>query len=214
MFRNLMIKELKLALHPASIMFMFFGAMLLIPSYPYPVAFFYVCLGIFFVCLSGRENSDIFYTMLLPVRKRDFVKARMTTVALLQVLQLAIAIPFAILRSFFGVPNSAGMDANTALFGFALMDFTAFNILFFTSYFRSPQKVGKAFLLGSIGLFVMVLVEEATTFFVPFMMALDTPDPVNLRAKLTVLAIGLLAYAASMPLIYLSSASRFEALDL
>ena len=56
---NLLRKELRLAVHPTSWIFLGLSLMLLIPSYPYYVAFFYTGLGIFFTCLSARENQDI-----------------------------------------------------------------------------------------------------------------------------------------------------------
>ena len=60
--KNLMRKELVLAMHPASVLFLLLSAMLLIPNYPYYVICFYTCLGTFFICLTGRENRDIEFT--------------------------------------------------------------------------------------------------------------------------------------------------------
>ena len=42
-------KEFKLALHPTVPLFWLLSAMLIIPNYPYYVAFFYTTLGLFFV---------------------------------------------------------------------------------------------------------------------------------------------------------------------
>ena len=96
--KNLMRKELVLAMHPASVLFLLLSAMLLIPNYPYYVICFYTCLGTFFICLTGRENRDIEFTALLPVRKTDLVRARVFTVMLMQLAQLVIAVPFAVFR--------------------------------------------------------------------------------------------------------------------
>ena len=82
--RLMLRKELRLALHPTAPMFLALSAMLMIPSYPYLVAFFYTGLAVFFTCLNGRENQDVFYSMLLPVAKRDLVRARFLTVTLLE----------------------------------------------------------------------------------------------------------------------------------
>ena len=97
--KNLMRKELVLAMHPASVLFLLLSAMLLIPNYPYYVMCFYTCLGTFFICLTGRENRDIEFTALLPVRKTDLVRARVFTVMLMQLAQLVIAVPFAVFLS-------------------------------------------------------------------------------------------------------------------
>ena len=97
--KNLLIKEFRLAMHPAAIIFIFLASMLLIPNYPYFVVMFYTCLGIFFICLTARENHDIDYTMLLPVRKGDLVSARILMVVLLQLIELAVCVIFAVIRS-------------------------------------------------------------------------------------------------------------------
>ena len=60
-------KDLRLAAHPMMYVFALFGAMLLIPSYPYTVVFFYGLLGIFFTFLNGRENKDVYYLSLIHI---------------------------------------------------------------------------------------------------------------------------------------------------
>lgn len=67
--KELLNKELKLVLHPTNILFIPLAFMLFIPNYPYLVIMFYTCLGIFFMCQFGRENNDVFFTMMLPVEK-------------------------------------------------------------------------------------------------------------------------------------------------
>ena len=138
--KNLMRKELVLAMHPASVLFLLLSAMLLIPNYPYYVICFYTCLGTFFICLTGRENRDIEFTALLPVRKTDLVRARVFTVMLMQLAQLVIAVPFAVFSSRVSAENLVGMDANTAFFGFALVLYGVFNLVFFRNYYRAPGK--------------------------------------------------------------------------
>lgn len=214
--KNLLYKELRLALHPTAILFLFLSAMLLIPGYPYYVVFFYTCLGIFFICLNGRESRDIYYMMLLPIRKRQIVQARFLLAVLLELVQLLLATPFAFLRQTL-IPggNPVGMDANIALFGLSFLLLGAFNYCFFTSYYRNPDKVGISFLLGSAALAVLMIVAEAATYVVPlFRDRLDTPDPQFLPEKLATLALGLLVYALLTLLAYRKSIRSFQALDL
>ena len=66
----LLYKQFRLVCHPMTWVFAFFGVMLLIPAYPYTVAFFYVTLGLFFSFMQGREQRDTDFSALLPVRKR------------------------------------------------------------------------------------------------------------------------------------------------
>ena len=115
--KNLISKELKLALHPTNIIFLAFGIMLLIPSYPYYVAFFYVCLGIFFLFLNGRENNDVFFTTTLPVKKSDVVKARCITVALIETVTIIILfLCFSRVRLTRTPRQRTGIEANVAFF--------------------------------------------------------------------------------------------------
>jgi hypothetical protein len=214
--KNMIYKEFRLALHPTAIIFLALSAMLIIPNYPYYVTFFYTCLGIFFICLTGRENRDIFYMMLLPIRKCDIVRARVMMTVILQLLQMLIAVPFAILRQRMPIPgNQVGMDANIALFGLSLIMMGLFNLAFFTRYYRNPDQVGKAFVLGSTAIFLYMGVMETLTHIIPlFRDRLDTPDPQFLTEKLTVLAVGAVLYAALTFLGCRRSEKLFEKIDL
>lgn len=190
--KNLLLKEFKLAMHPTVLIFLGLSAMLFIPSYPYYVVFFYTCLGLFFVCMTGRENNDIAYTLTLPVAKRDAVRARILFAALIQLIQLAASAVIAVLRAALGgQPNDVGMDANVALFGISLVLFGLFNHSFFIRYYRAPVKVGKAFLVSSILYFVYMMIAEASVHVFPFFKnRLDTPDPLFMPEKLATLAVG------------------------
>ena len=213
--RDLLYKELRLALHPAALLFLGLSAMLLIPNYPYYVAFFYTALGLFFICMAGRENRDIFYTMLLPVRKRQIVGARFLTAMLLEGAQLLLAVPFAMLRNGYGMKNTVGMEANVAFFGFALGMLGVFNLVFLARYYRNPDQVGLSFVAGSVAIALYMIVAEGVTHAVPFVRdVLDTPDPLYLGWKLLVLGLGLAIYGALTLTAYQVSARRFEALDL
>ena len=116
-------KEFRLAMHPITPMMVLLSAMVLIPNYPYVVIFFYVSMAIFFTCLLGRENNDIIYSLNLPIRKRSIVKARLLFAVIIQLVQLAVMIPFSLLNQHRDAPcNQAGMDASVVLFACAGLD--------------------------------------------------------------------------------------------
>ena len=56
---NLLWKELRLAAHPTLFVFLFMGALLLIPAYPYCVVFFFGCLGPTLTFVYGREDAFV-----------------------------------------------------------------------------------------------------------------------------------------------------------
>lgn len=214
--KNLLKKELLLSLHPTAPMFLLLSAMLLIPNYPYYVVFFYTGLAVFFTCLLGRENNDVYYTLSLPVAKKAVVQGRFACVVLLELLQLAIAVPFAFLRQKMPVgPNMVGMDANIALFGFAFLMLGIFNSVFFYIYYKDVQKVGSAFVWSSVAVFLYILLAETAAHVIPFVKNyLDTPDPLHLPQKMIVLTIGALLYGLLTYMVYQKSIKHFEAYDL
>lgn len=216
--KALLHKEARLALHPTAWLFLLLSSMLLIPNYPYYVIFFYTGLAVFFTCLNGRENHDVFYTMLLPVRKADVVRSRFAAVVLLELAQIAAAIPFAVLRQHLPLPpNAVGMDANVALFGLSFGMLGLFNLVFFGIYYRDVQKVGKAFVVSSAVTFLYIAAAETMAHTVPFLRdRLDTPDAAteNLPAKLAVLAAGLAAFCLLTALACRRAIRAFERQDL
>lgn len=214
--KNLLAKEIKLAMHPTAALFLFLSAMMLIPNYPYYVTFFYTSLAIFFTCLNGRENHDIFYTLSLPVRKRDVVKARFTFVIMLEILQILIAIPFALIRQNLDLPpNEVGIEANIAFFGSSLLMLGLFNLVFFSVYYKNTDKVGAAFNFSCFVSFGYILVAETLVHIVPFARdRLDTKDPKYLTEKLIALAVGIVCFILLTALSYKKSQKAFEALDL
>lgn len=214
--RELLIKELKLALHPTAIIFLSFVAMVMIPNYPYEVNYFYTTLGIFFICLNGRENKDIYYSMLLPIRKKDIVKARFGLICGIELLQLLLTVPFVILKTILTpIPNQVGMDANVAFFGIGFLLFGIFNLTFLTSYYKDVNQVGRSYGISSILIFVYMAIEIVLVHAVPFLRDYaDTIDPQYMGSKVIVLLVGCLFYAIFTWLAYLKSVRLFEAFDL
>lgn len=213
---KLLKKELRLALHPTAPIFLMLSAMLMIPSYPYLVIFFYTELAVFFTCMTGRENHDVDFTMLLPIAKRDVVRARILLVALLEIAQLVVAAPFAWLRqTLIPQPNAAGMDANIALMGLALVQMGLFNAVYFRIYYKNIRRVGISFLCGSAVTFLYIGIEEVSAHMVPFVRdVLDTPDPAHIVEKLTTLLIGAALFVLLTWLTCRSTEKSFEKQDL
>ena len=214
---RLLYKEMRLCLHPVAALALGLGALILIPNYPYTVSFFYMTLGIFFICLDGRENHDAAFTLTLPVSRAELVRGRLLFAALLELAQLLACAGFALLRRALlgGAANQAGMEANVALFGEGFLLFGLFNAVFFPGLYRNIEKVGVAFLKASVAVFAYIVLAVAATYAVPFVRdVLDTPDPAHLGAKLGFLALGAAVWAGLTTLALRVSRRRFEALDL
>lgn len=213
---QLLKKECRLCLHPTNWLFLLMGAMVLIPNYPYEVIFFYTSLGLFFTCLTGRENGDLAFTLTLPISRRQAVLGRMLLAVCLQAAQVLLLVPFLWLRGAAGMgANLAGLDANMALPGAGLVMMGLFNLAFFPQYYSAPGKVGMAFLWGCLAQALFLLAEMAVVFSVPWVRSvIDTPDPAYPGWKLLVSGCGLALYAMLTCLAYHRSCQRFARVDL
>ena len=213
---KLLKKEFRLCLHPTAPLFLALASMVLIPNYPYAVSFFYVTLGVFFICLTGRENHDAAFTAALPVTRKQIVQGRILMVCCLEMLDLLAVGLMLWVKSLIGyTPNQAGMDANIALLGEGFIVFGLFNLLFFPNWYRNINKVGVPFLLASAAVFVYIVLAIVSTYAIPFVRdCLDTQDPAFLKEKLLFIAAALLLFLCAMWLSMKASVKRFERVDL
>lgn len=214
--KNLLYKEFKLSVQPLNYLFLAMAAMLLIPSYPYEVAFFYQILGIFFIFMIGNTNNDLFFTVLLPVRKRDAVRARFATVVFFEMLQIIVSIPFAIVRNkLINTPNLAGVEANLVLFGVAFVMYGVFNLIFLPMFYKTGYRTGMPFLVSGVAMGLVVVITEIAINLVPgWKTVLDSIEPTYLPKQLLALVIGLVIFVVLTALAYKFSVQRFEHLDL
>ena len=213
--KTLLYKQLRLACHPMTPVFCLSGIMLLIPNYPYSVAFFDVTLGLFFTFLNMREQKDIYYSALLPLRKRDTVRAAVAFTVLVELLSMVITALFCLLSAKLqpGKDNAVGMDANLMLLGAGFVLYGVFNLVFFVCLYRSGYKVGAAYLKANLALWPMMLLAEALPHF-PSLMWLNRVDTqANLR-QIPILLFGVAVFAVLTMLAYRRSARLYERVDL
>ena len=213
---KLLKKEFRLCMHPFCMISLLLSALVLVPGYPFGVCCFYTALGVFFVCLTARENHDAAYTLSLPVSRRDAVGARILFCACLEIAQLAVMGVFIVIRYAIGSePNPAGLDAGLALIGEGFLIYTLFNMLFFPAYYRDINKPGSAFAIASVAVFVWIILEIVATYTVPFVrFKLDRPDPEYMGDK-ALFTLGALAlYVSGTCLAAQKSTKKFAAVDL
>ena len=210
----LLYKEIRLAAHPTSIVFAFLGCLVLVPAYPYSVIFMFGCLAPYITFLNARETNDAWYTAILPVTKRESVLGKCLLIASFQLFQLLFSIPFAFLRSALNIENNpVGLDATLAWYGLGLAVYAVFDFVFISSFYKSGYKAGKAFLLASIPMVLLILMVEAMPH-IPALTWLDSYQPKHLLMQLPILAVAIICYAALLLFAYRISVKRFDKVDL
>jgi len=216
--KDLLYKEFKLAIHPTAFIFLSLSALLLIPSYPYYIAFIYTDLAVFFIFLLGRENQDALFSVSLPVRKRDTVKARCYVIVLIELAQIILAIPFAIIGSRINpnpLGNLAGIEANVAFFGFVFIMYALFNGIYLPMFYKSAYKAGMPLVFASAAIAAYIAALEVAVQSIPFLKTyLDTWETGMLSRQIPILVVGIGIYAVCMWLTYRKAAKNFETVDL
>ena len=212
----LMKKEWKLVVTPVPLLFLLLSALVLVPSYPYYVTFFYNDLGIFLMLQAARENRDVYYMALLPVTKRDVVRARFSTVVTLQLLQIAACIPFMLLRrSYAQINNPVGIEANLAFLGFGFVLMGLFNLTFLPMHYKNGYDLGKPFVLSAIWQFLFIAVAETLSHIVPYLSTVcQSYAAAEQLQQLPLLLAGAIIYAAGTYLAWRISVRRFVRVDL
>lgn len=240
--KNLFFKEMKLAMHPLIWFFIiFFPVMCLIPSYPLMVAFIYVCSCypiLFLGANKGQQSNDIYFSCLLPVKKKEVVKARILTVLLIQIIPVLIMIalrPVAVsafesevLQTFNEniktVPNltleevEAGLTVGfspkgTIVVGaLALLSFVIFDLIYFTFFYKNGRSIALPTLFGMLVFSTLMVI---TTIVLPLMFQdirifLEN----SVLAQVIVLAVAVILSVLGHMGIYKIAAAEFGKVDL
>ena len=191
---NLLRKELLLTAHPTFYVFLFMGALVLVPGYPFGMVFFFGCLALFFTTQFARENHDVYYSAVLPLSKREAVRGRCMLFGVFQLAQLLVAVPFAVIR-YCLIPgdNVVGIEANAAWCGFGLVIYAAFNLVFLTGYYKTAQKIGVPFLAALVPVLLLITVMEGVSH-IPALAWIDSVRPDDQVRQLSILAAGVVIW--------------------
>lgn len=215
--KNLLIKEMKLGASPLTYWFLAFSMMTLLPGYPILLGAFFVSFGIFQSFQRGRENNDILYTILLPVKKSDAVKAKFIFVCTIE----WIAFVGMLLLTFFRMGvlyeadpyvNNALMNANPLFLAFALVIFGLFNGIFVRGFFKTAYRYGVPFVTFIVVGFLTIFVGEAL-HHVPGLEYLNTTALPDVSFLWVTTLAGAVFYIVVTWLAYRSSVKRFEQVD-
>ena len=215
--KKLLYKEMKLSANPLSYWFIAFSAMTMIPRYPILIGSFFICLGIFHTYQQIREYDDITYTVMLPAKKQDVVKAKYLFVLVIELTAFILCTLLTIIRMKVlgnAAPYAANqlMNANAAYLGYVMIVFAAFNGIFLAGFFKTVYKMGKSFIIFCVASFVIVILGEIL-HHVPGLESLN--DPANLSMpQAAVCAVGVAVFIICTLLSYQKSVKNFEVIDL
>lgn len=218
--KPLLMKELRLVVHPSTYALFLLGALVLIPSWMYGAIFIYGILIAFFNGMNAREMRDLQYSFSLPVSRRSMVTARIITMMAIEAAMLLIMAAFIALREPLGINAVAllqgpvGTAANGYLIGFGFALFGIFNCVFYPMYFRDPAKVGVPFVIACVPVSVCIFAIEALPYL-PFdgFSALGIPGFDPSGAQIAVIAAGIAVFLGCSALACRLSSATFADYD-
>ena len=211
---SLLYKELALAAHPTLFIFTLLGCLVIVPSYPFTVIFMFGCLAPYITFTFARENNDAWYTATLPVTKREIIQAKCLLIVCSQIVQLIVSIPFAILRAALHIGNNpVGIDATVAWYGFGLIIYSVFDLIFFSTFYKSGYKAGKAFCIAMLPVLLLMILVEGSVH-IPLLSWLDSCAPDRILRQIPILLTGIICYSAGILVTKRIASRRFEKVDL
>lgn len=213
--KNLLLKEMKLSASILSYLFLAFSLMTMIPGYPILLSAFFICFGLFHSFQTGRENNDILYSALLPIKKKDAVLAKYLFVCFIQMTGLVLMLVLTLIRmNVLGqavvYTENPMMNANPFyLFGILLI-FSLFDLGFIPGFFKTAYNFGKPFIFFILETMIVIGLFE-TLHHIPGLSMLNNTTGEGLWLWFI---LGLLIYAISVLAGIKLSQKRFDLVDL
>ncbi len=225
--KALLYKELRLAMHPICYVFVFlFPFMILIPSYPIGISFIYIltCYPILFLGANkGQQSNDLLYSVLLPVRKKDIVLARILTVILIQATSVVLmsaltpltrVINDAIIQSSsepqkYVIPG-IGLNSYVLLLGIGIIGYAIADLIFFPIYYKKGKSIVMSTLLTILGFAVYICF---FTIALPFVPGFEIMNNMHIGIQFAILGGAILISFFLHLLVYKISSKQLEKVD-
>ena len=225
--KALIYKEFKLAMHPMCFVFMaLFPLMILIPAYPLGVGFIYILAGypiLFLGANKGQQSNDLLYSVLLPVRKKDIVLARIITVLIMQLTFIIITSALYPLAVVINNAMNASAEANkkvtvpglglnsyVLVLAFAIIGYALADLIFFPIYYKKGKSILTSTLFTILGFVAYIGI---VTIALPYIPGLEVLNQLPLGVQFGILGGALLIAFVVHLAVYKISSKRLEKVD-
>jgi hypothetical protein len=153
--------------------------------------------------------------MLMPIKKEDYVKTKIVSLMLLELVHLLFAAIFAILHNVFFAKSNFMLDLNVAFFGVGFIMYGLFNLIFYSTYFKTAYYYGKATIYGNIGAILFGLGVELAALLIPgFRNLMEGAGAIESTWQLLIFFGGVLAFFGMNYAAFIISKRKFERTDL
>lgn len=214
---KLLYKEFNLSINRFYLVIPFLtGALFLIPQWPFFIALMYF----FFISVpnllsSFNTQNDYTFTIMLPVKKEDIVKSKITAFMILEMLHLAAGVFYSFLNSVLYKTENFMLDPNAAFFGIASIMFGLFNLILFPMYFKTAYNFGLPAIVSTVVVVVFILsIELLNIFNSTVRFYLEGKSTAGIVTQFSILAAGIIIYLVLSYISTVASCRRFEKINL
>ncbi|GIP57509.1 ABC-2 transporter permease [Paenibacillus sp. FSL W8-0186] len=215
---NLVMKDIKLGVHPMFFIMPFMtGALMLIPGWIYFIVLLYfVWITVPNMFNQFRSQNDLMFTSMMPVTKRDIVKARIIVVAGLEVLHIVIAMGYSLITlRLYPNMNYIFFPPNLGFWGLCFAMLAIFNLVFIPIYYKTAYKIGAALLYSITAAMLFAGIAQWLGFQSPMMSDIfyDT-DAYSRVLQAYILIAGIVIFIALTAIAYRIGVKRFLKVEI
>lgn len=215
---NLLMKDIKLGVHPMFfVMPLLTGALMFIPGWIYLLVLLYFCwITIPNMFGAFKSQNDLMFTAMMPVTKKDIVKARISVVVILELLHIGIAM----ILGFISIglyPNLTYIFfyPHFGFWGVCFVMLAIFNIIFFIMYFKTAYNYGAAAITSIAAAMLFAGIAQWIAIQNSYVYDLFNGTGVDdLGLQLSILAAGIVIFIVCTLMAYRVSVKRFLRVEI
>ncbi|THF83267.1 ABC-2 transporter permease [Cohnella fermenti] len=215
---NLLLKDLKLGVSPLFFVLpLFTGALMLIPGWLYLLVPMYFCWITIPNMFGGyKSQNDLMFTSMMPVTKKDMVKARVSVIVILELLHLVVAMIFgAVNLRLYADMTVYFFEPHPGFWGLCFAMLAIFNLLLIPMYYKTAYKYGAASTTAIAGAMIFAGVAQWAGIQSPYLADLFSGSGAdNTAAQASLLLAGVLVYAGFTFLAYRMAIKRFLKVEI
>ncbi len=192
--KNLIYKELFLSVNKFFYLLpILLAGLIMIPQWIYMLVFMYFFwISVPNIFSAYLSQQDYEFTTVLPVKRSSIAISKGLTVIILELFHIILAVIFGITRNLVYGSFNVFMDISPAFFGYALIMFAIFNIIYLPLYFRTAYHYGKPLIYGLVVATIFGIGLELLALLAPW--ASRIIDNPNIFYQLGMLFAGILIF--------------------
>ncbi|REK77717.1 ABC-2 transporter permease [Paenibacillus paeoniae] len=215
---NLLMKEFKIGVSPFFYVLPFLtGALMLIPGWLYFLVILYFCFITIPNMFGGyKSQNDLIFTSIMPVTKRDMVKARVSFIVILELLHIVVAMIYGVftLRLY---PDMVYLffKPSFGFWGLCFIMLAIFNLIFISMYYKTSYKYGAAAFAANTGAILFAGSAEWLALQNSYVFDLfKGAGTENTGVHLLILLAGIVIFALFTFIAYHIANKRFEKVEM